>query len=80
MATTLQLTLRRALMKAIIGRAQGWCLDQDSTARKLGLFRSRYSALLNGHVEVFSLDTLVAIAAKAGLRVRVSAVRPYGTR
>ncbi len=67
-------------MKAIIARAQGWGPDQEATARKLGLFRPRYSALVNGHVQVFSLDTLVAIAARSGLRVRVSAVRPYRAR
>ena len=79
MATALQLNLRRALMKAIANHLETWGKSQQVMAKKLGVSQPRLNVLLKGNVESFSLDTLVAIAAKAGLNVRLSAVRKYKT-
>jgi predicted XRE-type DNA-binding protein len=79
MPTVFQLTLRRTLIKAITKHVEAWGKSQQGAARKLGLSQPRLNTLLNGHADAFSLDTLVAIAAKAGLQVRVSAVRRYRT-
>jgi predicted XRE-type DNA-binding protein len=76
-ATTLQLTLRRTLARAIRTRVESWGLTRDAAARKLGVTRPRLSALVAGEVNLFSLDTLVALAAKAGLTIRISATRSY---
>ena len=79
MATALQLNLRRALMKAIANQLETWGKSQQVMAKKLGVSQPRLNVLLKGNVESFSLDTLIAIAAKAGLNVRLSAVRKYKT-
>ena len=79
MPTVLQLTLRRTLIKAIAKHVEAWGKSQQAAAKKLGLSQPRLNALLNIHADAFSLDMLVAIAAKAGLQVRVSAVRHYRT-
>lgn len=71
MHTTLQFTLRRAFIKAITKHIEVWAGSQQAVIRKLGLPQPRLNTLLNGHADAFSLDMLVAIAAKAGLQVRV---------
>jgi predicted XRE-type DNA-binding protein len=80
MATSLQLALRRALSRAIRTRVESWNIPRAAAARKLGVTRPRLSALVTGEVTLFSLDTLVGLAAKAGLTIRVSATRRYRRR
>ena len=77
MATTLQLSLRRTLARAIRSRVASWGITRVAAARKLGVTRPRLSALVAGEVTLFSLDTLVALAAKAGLTIRINATRRY---
>jgi predicted XRE-type DNA-binding protein len=78
MATTLQLSLRRTLARAIRSRVASWRVTRESAARKLGVVtRPRLSALVAGEVTLFSLDTLVILAVKAGLTIRISATRHY---
>jgi predicted XRE-type DNA-binding protein len=77
MATTLQLSLRRTLVRAITTRVESWGITREAEAMKLGVTRPRLSALVAGEVTLFSLETLVTLAAKAGLTIRISATRRY---
>lgn len=77
MATTLQLLLRRTLARAIKTRVESWRVTREAAAMKLGVTRPRLSALVAEEVTLFSLDTLVTLAAKAGLTIRISATRRY---
>ncbi len=42
-----------------------------ATAKTLGLTMSRFNALLKGKIDLFSLDALVNIAVRAGLRIEL---------
>jgi len=63
--------LRAALMmalKAHIARAE---LTQTQAAKLFGVTQPRVSDLLRGKINLFSLDTLVSMAAVAGLQVEL---------
>lgn len=57
-------------------------MTQARVAARLGLTQPRLNALLKGKIEQFSLDALVNVAARAGLRVelRVTAGKPVSGR
>ena len=65
------LKLRSELMMRIeeFYRASG--LTQAQAAAKLGLTQPRLNALLKGRINLFSLDSLVNIASRSGLSVRM---------
>ena len=46
-------------------------LTQAQAARKLGITQPRLNALLKSRIDQFSLDSLVNIASRAGLNVRL---------
>ena len=74
--------LRRTVIDAIAARLQPLLVAEErptqaEIAMMLGMTRSRLNRLLKREVELFALDSLAAIAARAGLTVRVSARRPY---
>ncbi len=75
--------LRAALIDGIAARLQQH-LDDGSTqaelAERLSLSRPRVSRLLRRDVALFGLDSLAAIAARAGFTVRLSVARPYRKR
>jgi predicted XRE-type DNA-binding protein len=48
----------------------------SAAAKKLGLTQPRMNDLLRGRINKFSLDTLMNLATRAGLAVRVEVVRP----
>ena len=79
------LELRRTVIDSIAARLEA-LLDTDDgptqadLADALGITRSRLNRLLKRDVKLFGLDSLAAIAARAGLTVRVSVARPYRTR
>ena len=50
-------------------KEQGW--TQAETARQLGITQPRVSRLIKGKVEDFSLDTLLTLATRAGLRLEL---------
>jgi len=63
--------LRSTLMMALEAhiRAQGW--TQSAAARRFGVTQPRISDLLRGKIHLFGLDTLVNMAAAAGLRIEM---------
>jgi len=63
--------LRSNLMIAISEAVSGWRVTQTEAARRLGVTQPRLNDLLRGRVGKFSLDALVALAARAGLAVHL---------
>jgi len=63
---------RSALMMALREYVQQRTGTQAEKAEALGITQPRLNDLLKGRVEKFSLDALVALAPKAGLRVNVN--------
>jgi predicted XRE-type DNA-binding protein len=63
---------RSALMGQLaeLIRRQGW--TQKEAAARLGVTQPRISDLTRGKIELFSLDTLIDMAAVAGLDPRIS--------
>lgn len=72
--------LRLALIEAIAARLEGSPLTQGELAATLGITRPRLNRLLKREVELFGLDSLAAIATRAGLVVRIAITRPYRQR
>lgn len=67
---------RADMMFAIRETVATWSGTQTAAARKLGLTQPRMNDLIRGRISKFSLDTLIDIASRAGIRVRVEIVRP----
>jgi predicted XRE-type DNA-binding protein len=67
----INLTMRAHLMLAIEKQVLRWKLPQEASAKKLGLTRPRLSDLLRGKIDKFSLDALMVIAVRAGLKVEL---------
>ena len=69
------LALRSELMISVEKVVKESRLTRASAARRVGIALPRLNALLRGKLGQFNLDTLVAIAARAGLRVELGIVR-----
>jgi predicted XRE-type DNA-binding protein len=67
--------LRSSLMIAISEAVAAWGLSQTEAARRLGVTQPRLNDLLRGRVGKFSIDALVALAARAGLAVHLEISR-----
>ena len=65
------LKLRSELMMRIDEFYRGSGMTQADAAKALGLTQPRLNALLKGKIELFSLDSLVNVAGRAGLVVRL---------
>ena len=75
-AEAASLKARSELMIAIRQAVDGWEVDRVVAARRLGIARKRLTDLFKGHIDEFSLDDLVRLAALAGLSVALEVVRP----
>ncbi len=71
-AEAANMTLRSRLLIAIEQQVKGWDTTQAAAARRLGITQPRLNDLLRGKIANFSVDTLIDLAAKAGLEVRVA--------
>ena len=67
---------RAEMMIAIREIVAAWGVTQAAAAKKLGLTQPRMNDLLRGRINKFSLDTLMDLATRAGLAVRVEVVLP----
>jgi predicted XRE-type DNA-binding protein len=65
------LRLRAALMVEIKRLMQKRRLTQTAAARLFGVTQPRMSDLVRGKIELFSLDTLVDMLARVGMRVQL---------
>lgn len=66
------LRLRAELMSRVDDLVRGSGLTQKEAARLLGITQPRLNNLLKGKIGDFSLDALVNMLARAGLRVSVT--------
>jgi predicted XRE-type DNA-binding protein len=67
--------LREELARKVIDTLRERKLTQTEAAVLLGVTQPRVSNLVRGHLSLFSLDALVDMADRAGLRTRM-VVRP----
>lgn len=65
------MTMRSNVMIAIKGQVLGWKTTQTRAARRLGITQPRLNDLLQGKINKFSLDTLMTLATRAGLKVKI---------
>jgi predicted XRE-type DNA-binding protein len=65
---------RAQLMIAIRETVEAWDVTQAVAAKRLGVTQPRMNDLLRGRISKFSLDTLLDVASRAGLAVRVEVV------
>jgi predicted XRE-type DNA-binding protein len=65
------MTMRSEVMIAISDKVQGWNTTQARAARRLGITQPRLNDLLHGKINKFSLDTLLSLATRAGLKVKI---------
>ena len=65
------LRIRSALMAAIVKLIKVRNLTQSSAAVLFGVSQPRISDLVRGKIDLFSIDTLVEMLAKADVRVEV---------
>jgi len=63
--------LRSALMRALKEHIARTGLSQAQAAKRFGVTQPRISDLLRGKIHLFGLDTLVKMAARAGLHVEM---------
>jgi predicted XRE-type DNA-binding protein len=66
------LRIRSELMARLRKLIESEGLTQAAAARLFGVSQPRVSALVRGRIELFSIDTLVILLAKAGVRVTVT--------
>ena len=65
------LRIRSDLMMELTKTIASRGLTQESAAKLFGVTQPRISDLVRGKIELFSIDTLVNMLAKAGAKVRV---------
>jgi predicted XRE-type DNA-binding protein len=70
-AEAANMTMRSRLLIAIEQRVGSWNVTQAEAAQRLGITQPRLNDLLRGKIANFSLDTLINLAAQAGLVVRL---------
>jgi predicted XRE-type DNA-binding protein len=67
------LRIRAELMARLSRVIEDEGLTQGQAAQLLGVTQPRVSALVRGKIDLFSIDTLVKMLSRVGLRVRVTA-------
>ena len=65
------LAMRRRVQRAITARLKQLGLTQSQAGVKLGVSQPRVNALVRGRIELFSLDALVDLATKLGLKAEL---------
>src|SRR5438105_4197579 len=65
------MTMRSNVMTAITDAVRSWNTTQTKAARRLGITQPRLNDLLKGKINKFSLDTLMTLASRAGLKVKI---------
>jgi predicted XRE-type DNA-binding protein len=65
------MTARSELMLAIKRVVADWDVTQANAARRLGISQPRLNDLLKGRIDKFSVEALLILARKAGLKVEI---------
>jgi len=65
------LRVRAMLMMEIDKYIQREGISQAEAAKRLGVTQPRISGVVRGKIELFSVDTLIAMLAQAGLNVKI---------
>jgi predicted XRE-type DNA-binding protein len=65
------MTMRSNVMIAINDKVRAWNTTQARAARRLRITQPRLNDLLHGKINKFSLDTLLTLATRAGLKVKI---------
>jgi len=65
------MTMRSNVMIAVNDTVRGWNTTQARAAKRLGITQPRLNDLLRGKINKFSLDTLLTLAARAGLKIKL---------
>jgi predicted XRE-type DNA-binding protein len=65
------MTMRSNVMAAVNDAVRGWKTTQAQSARRLGITQPRLNDLLRGKINKFSLETLMTLATRAGLEVKI---------
>jgi predicted XRE-type DNA-binding protein len=63
--------LRSALMTELCDFIKAQGMTQKQAAKKFGVTQPRISDLVRGKIDLFAIDTLVGMAATAGLKVEM---------
>lgn len=63
---------RATIMVPLQKAVRKWDLSQSEAAERLGISQPRLNNLLQGKIDKFSLDALVDLAFRAGLKVSVA--------
>jgi predicted XRE-type DNA-binding protein len=64
--------IRSEVMIAINDTIRTWNTTQARAASRLGVTQPRLNDLLQGKINKFSLDALLTLAARAGLKVKIN--------
>jgi predicted XRE-type DNA-binding protein len=64
--------IRSEVMIAINDTIRTWNTTQARAASRLGVTQPRLNDLLQGKINKFSLDALMKLAARAGLKVKIN--------
>jgi predicted XRE-type DNA-binding protein len=64
--------IRSDVMIAINDTIRAWDTTQAQAASRLGVTQPRLNDLLQGKINKFSLDTLLTLAGRAGLKVKIN--------
>jgi predicted XRE-type DNA-binding protein len=75
-AEAAHMRLRSDLMIAVQEAVAAWGVSQAEAAKRLSVTQPRLNDLLRGHIDKFSLDALVDLAARAGFTLRMEITRP----
>ena len=74
------LRLRAELMIELVRLIEKRRLTQGAAARLFGVTQPRVSDLVRGKIDLFSIDTLVAMFARAGVRLEFRIAHPKRIR
>ena len=70
-AEAANMRLRSELMNAIRDAVDGWGLSQSAAAKRLEITQPRLNDLLRGRINNFSVDSLLVLAERASLTIRL---------
>lgn len=70
-AATANMTMRSDILIVLRQKIMTWKVTQASAARRLQITQPRLNDLLRGRIDKFSLDTLINLADRADIQVRL---------